>query len=182
MKYFIDTEYWERSSAYPGAAGAIDLISIGIVAEDGREFYAENSHFPWSVVASHAKQDVKGTPAWLTANIYPHLLGGDAIKHPHAIRSAILDFISIRDNGDTLVDSRPEFWSYYCDYDWVIFCWIFGCMIDLPSHFPMYCHDLKQEMDRLGIKRVDLPPGDERHNALDDARWVREAYKGLDRA
>ena len=36
MKYWMDTEFIERPYT-------IDLISIGIVAEDGREFYAESN-------------------------------------------------------------------------------------------------------------------------------------------
>ena len=36
MKYWMDTEFIERPYT-------IDLISIGLVAEDGREFYAESS-------------------------------------------------------------------------------------------------------------------------------------------
>ena len=36
MRYFIDTEFIEDGFT-------IDLISIGIVCEDGREFYAINS-------------------------------------------------------------------------------------------------------------------------------------------
>src|SRR5690349_17532726 len=35
MRYFLDTEFIERP-------GTIDLISIGIVSEDRREFYAES--------------------------------------------------------------------------------------------------------------------------------------------
>ena len=41
MKYWIDTEF----IAIPYI---IDLISIGLVAEDGREFYAESSEVDWS--------------------------------------------------------------------------------------------------------------------------------------
>jgi len=40
-----------------------------------------------------------------------------------------------------------QFYAYYADYDWVVFCWLFGRMIDLPTGFPMYCNDLKQLMD-----------------------------------
>ncbi len=36
MKYWLDTEFIERPYS-------IDLISVGLVAEDGREFYAESS-------------------------------------------------------------------------------------------------------------------------------------------
>ena len=41
MRYWIDTEFIERPFA-------IDLISIGLVAEDGREFYAESREVDWS--------------------------------------------------------------------------------------------------------------------------------------
>ena len=41
MKYWIDTEFIERPCT-------IDLISIGLVAEDGREFYAESSEVDWT--------------------------------------------------------------------------------------------------------------------------------------
>jgi hypothetical protein len=45
MKYWMDTEFIERPYT-------IDLISIGLVAEDGREFYAESSEVDWTK-ASH---------------------------------------------------------------------------------------------------------------------------------
>ena len=40
--------------------------------------------------------------------------------------------------------NKPVFYAYYADYDWVVFCWLFGRMIDLPKGFPMYCNDLQQ--------------------------------------
>lgn len=40
-----------------------------------------------------------------------------------------------------------EFYAYFAGYDWVVFCWNFGKMIDLPDGFPMYCRDLKQMLD-----------------------------------
>jgi hypothetical protein len=45
MKYWMDTAFIERPYT-------IDLISIGLVAEDGREFYAESSEVDWTK-ASH---------------------------------------------------------------------------------------------------------------------------------
>jgi hypothetical protein len=26
--------------------------------------------------------------------------------------------------------TKPEFYGYYSDYDWVVFCWLFGRMIE----------------------------------------------------
>ena len=42
MKYFIDTEFIEgfHKPLFGKRRHFIDLISIGIVAEDGREYYA----------------------------------------------------------------------------------------------------------------------------------------------
>ena len=78
-----------------------------------------------------------------------------------------------------------EFYGWYCDYDWVVFCWLFGLMIDLPSGFPMYCKDLKQDMDALWRFRSDYkdpshhpkyPIQKNEHNALDDAAWTRNVH------
>ena len=38
MRYFYDTEFIDNGRI-------IDLISIGVVAEDGREFYAVSTEF-----------------------------------------------------------------------------------------------------------------------------------------
>lgn len=43
--------------------------------------------------------------------------------------------------------SLPELYGYYADYDWVLFCSLFGTMMDLPKGFPMHCRDLKQMLD-----------------------------------
>jgi hypothetical protein len=42
MRYFIDTEFNERGCRFP-----IELISIALVVEDGREFYAHSG--TWNV-------------------------------------------------------------------------------------------------------------------------------------
>ena len=44
-------------------------------------------------------------------------------------------------------NGEPEFYGYYGSYDWVVFCWIFGRMLDLPNGFPMYIKDVKQMLD-----------------------------------
>ena len=50
----------------------------------------------------------------------------------------------------------PKFYAYFADYDWVVFCWLFGKMIDLPKRFPMYCIDLKQELDnKLKVTNIE---------------------------
>jgi uncharacterized phage-associated protein len=154
VKYFFDTEFIEDGET-------IELISIGIVAEDGREYYACNSECDLQRADDWVKKNVvsllpeKFDKVWKTR---------DEIKN---------DILKFTDSG-----VKPEFWAYFADYDWVVFCQLFGRMIDLPDHFPKYCMDLKQLMRENGISRDHLnhlEQGSE-HNALDDAKWVKEAY------
>jgi hypothetical protein len=75
-------------------------------------------------------------------------------------------------------EDKPQFWGYYADYDWVVFCQTFGAMIDLPKGWPMYCRDIKQLCDDLG--NPELPKqGKGEHNALADARWNKVAHEFL---
>lgn len=83
------------------------------------------------------------------------------------IREDVLAFI-----GDDL----PELWGYYCAYDYVVFCWLFGAMVDLPPTWHMKIYDLRQWLDHRGLPHIKQP--DEMpHHALSDARWVAETYR-----
>lgn len=160
MKYFLDTEFIE----YPNT---IDIISIGIVSEDGREYYAVNSECDCSKASEWVIKNVlEPMPEY---NKETKTLKG---KYKHQIKKDLLNFCE---------DDACEFYGYYSDYDWVVFCWIFGCMVDLPGNFPMYCIDLKQMMDQKGSskewKRLNCPDPIGEHNALIDAKWNRNLYE-----
>lgn len=89
-----------------------------------------------------------------------------------AIRDRVLAFVQEH--------AQPwEFWAYFGDYDWVLFCRLFGRLLDLPAGFPHLLLDLKQELLRRGIQRSELPPNPNEHSALDDARWVRLVTESL---
>ena len=160
MRYWFDTEFWEQPKAN---GGGIELISIGIVAEDGRTFYAENADFDWGSCTSQ----------WLHDNVRPHLTDGfeDQLNYDQ-IGQAILDFV-----GE---DDQPRFWGYFAAYDWVIFCWIFGSMMDLPKGWPMFCLDIKQWAYMLSPDlRLPAHTGTA-HHALSDALWTTDAHDFLE--
>jgi hypothetical protein len=154
MKFFVDTEFIEDGKT-------IDLLSIGIVAEDGRALYMESK-----------EADFDKANDWVKANVFPQLFPvGSGYKSTKAeIRNEVLKFVGA---------DRPEFWGYYADYDWVVFCWLFGSMIDLPKEWPMYCRDIKQLCDDLGNPRLP-EQGKGEHNALADARWNKLAFEFLE--
>ena len=150
MKYWIDTEFIERPYT-------IDLISLGLVAEDGREFYAESSEVDWSKAS-----------AWTLQAVRPQLEGQGMGREDmgYAVRRF------------TDQDDRPVFWGYFPAYDWVAFSWLFGGMTELPFRFPQLCLDIKQWAIELGDP--ELPPqAGPRHHALSDARWTKEAWAFL---
>lgn len=151
MRLWFDTEFIEDGRT-------IDLVSIGIVAADGREYYAECE-----------EADLSRADDWVRQNVLCHLTGD---RKPRAqIAKEIVAFAA----GPV----RPEFWAYFADYDWVALCQLFGRMIDLPNGWPMFCRDVKQLATDLGDPVLPTQTSTE-HNALHDARWTRHAWMFLD--
>ena len=153
MKFWFDTEFLEDGRT-------IELISIGVVAEDGREYYAETK----------GAEGLATSTEWLSENVFPHLsspLRKDA-KDEKTIAADLIEFM-----GD-----KPEIWAYYADYDWVVLCQLHGRMVDLPKGWPMYCRDVKQLCDMFGNPELPKRTSTE-HHALADARWTRDAWLWL---
>jgi hypothetical protein len=111
MRIFYDCEFLEDGKT-------IDLISIGMIAEAGDEYYAVNSDLPIERIESHG---------WLMKNVVPHIPGQlqersfddnrnlngrftldptDAIVKPHwVIANKVRDFI--------LGQPDPQWWAWY---------------------------------------------------------------------
>ena len=159
MRYFYDCEFIEDGRT-------IDLISIGIVADDGREYYAINSDMPVDRIRKNN---------WLMENVWPHLTPDYCLewKPKTQIRDEVADFLRAPDGMDT------ELWADYAAYDHVALAQLFGRMIDLPLHVPMFTNDLRQEWRRLG--EPELPEQEiGLHNALEDARHLKRCHDHLE--
>lgn len=201
-KYFIDCEFIEgfHKPLFGKRRHFIDLISIGIYCEDGRSYYAISNEF-----------NEKDADDWVLKNvIYPLPLKNfngsniDEVKLWKANKQIAEEIFQFCTNDSltiekaiyyNVVNEGIEFYAYYADYDWVVFCSLFGRMIDLPKGFPMWCIDLKQTLDEKEFK-MKLPDGtigghksikdfgnypkqENEHNALADAKWNYELYKFL---
>lgn len=204
MKYFFDTEFIEGfKKPFPWLPTigqfnrpyhSIQLISIGIVAEDGREYYAISSEFnpadanPWvkeNVIKKLGWLPIRETNKRIAQDIrnFCEPIGYKNISIPSEIPPS-LQLAVAKEQFD-----NPEFYAYYADYDWVVFCALFGTMMNLPKGFPMYCKDLKQTLDGKAKssgftveylkKQHDYPTQENEHNALDDAKWNYQLYKFL---
>ena len=150
-RYFYDCEFIEDGRT-------IDLVSIGVVDEFGREFYAISTEF-----------DDRPALPWVRRNVLDRL---PSPSHP-AWRSRA----RIRDDlHEFLLEplhERPELelelWAWYAAYDHVVLAQIWGRMPDLPREIPRFTKELRQLWDDLG--RPPLPAAEaQRHDALVDAR------------
>jgi hypothetical protein len=172
VKIFYHTEFCEDGSA-------IDLISIGLVAEDGREYYAISDDCHTLTVAVE--------DPWLREHVVPSLpiiacphpdpwyfdeqhADYAAVKRRNRIASEVREFI--------LAESGPELWAWYAAYDHVALAQLWGPMIKLPKGVPRWTNDLKQECERLGNPRMPEQTEGE-HNALADARHVKVMHDFL---
>lgn len=152
-KIFIDTEFIEDGKT-------IELISLGACRLRGEpaEFYACNSEV-----------DLDRACDWVKGNVVPRL--------PPKTSDTWMPRLQIADRFRVFCGKHPEFWGYYSDYDWVVICQMYGCMVDLPKGWPMYCRDIRQLADGLEIKNLPRQESEKEHNALSDARWNLEAYQ-----
>lgn len=145
-RIFFDTEFIDGGRT-------IDLISIGMVREDGKELYLEGSEVDWSKASE-----------WVNQNVRPHLTG--ALHTRAEIAAKVLAFAGI----------APEFWAYFAAYDWVVLCQLYGRMVDLPEAWPSFCRDLRQEIDGMSRRLFSAKPAVQ-HHALCDDRWVRDSWQ-----
>lgn len=163
----------------------IELISIGMVSDDGRELYAVN--------ADMDEHRVKAQP-WLAENVWPSL---PHVKRPKGVNCRCitghlghldLNHPDVRPKAQiarmvaAFIQATPdvELWANYGAYDHVALAQLWGRMIDLPEGVPMFTNDIQQERARLGLRWDELPKQlDGEHNALADARHNQTVRRWL---
>lgn len=157
MRYFYDTEFHEDGHT-------IDLISIGIVREDGEEYYAVNDDADWNRIGRHS---------WLMENVVAQLPdeADAAWKAKDQIAQDVAAFL--------LQDGPPELWAWFASYDHVVLAQLFGTMMNLPDGVPMYTHDLRSFIDWFPPRRPLPDQGAGVHDALQDARHLKRMFESV---
>ncbi|NMB22215.1 MAG: polyadenylate-specific 3'-exoribonuclease AS [Corynebacterium sp.] len=146
MRYFYDTEFIEDGRT-------IELVSIGIVAEDGREYYAVSTGFDGSRANNWVRNNV--------LNQLPNPSSG-VWRSRDTIRDEVFDFL-------TSGAGKTELWAWVGAYDHVLLAQLWGDMTALPRELPRYTRELKQYWEMAGRPRLpEIPDGN--HDALVDAR------------
>jgi hypothetical protein len=159
-RYFYDCEFIEDGRL-------IDLVSIGVVDEYGREFYAVSTEF----------DDRRAVP-WVRRNVLDRLPSPSdpAWRSRARIRDELQEFLlaPMRERPD----EQLELWAWYAAYDHVVLAQLWGAMPALPRGIPRFTKELRQHWDDLG--RPALPDAaDRRHDALVDARHNLARWRAM---
>lgn len=150
VRFFYDLEFGDTASV-------VTLVSVGVVAEDGREYYAVSSEF-----------DPLAVHPWVRDNVIPQLPPASTWKPRKVIAAELEAFF-----GDS-----PVWWAWFGAYDHVALCQLWGDMPSLPRAFPRFTMDVRQLWEHLD--RPALPEQTSGlHDALEDARHVRVKFEAL---
>lgn len=158
-KVFFDTEF-------TGLTQDTDLISIGLVDENGRSLYIELNDY------REEKLD-----DWLRENVIKNLTTNYP-KSKQETAYAVQEWLSEYEH--------VEIWSDCLCYDWVLFNNLFGHAFNIPKNVYYIPFDICTLMK---IKGVDPDINREefagvtgeikKHNALHDAQIIKACYEKL---
>ena len=185
MNIYFDTEF-------TGLHKDTTLISIGLISEDDKTFYAEFTDY-----------DEPQVDDWIQTNVIDNLNIKD-----YGVTKDTWNETIIKGNK-TLIKFYLSMWlsqfesvqlvSDVSHYDMVLFIDIFGSAWDLPKNINPSCHDINQDIARyLEVDEASafdtnregflwcfdeyskLPSGN-KHNSLYDAKVIKELYERINK-
>ena len=189
-KIFFDTEF-------TGLHQKTTLISIGLISECGKTFYAELNDYDQSQIDE-----------WLQENVIDNLIFLPPMKEEddyfmaerHEYNPVGIDLyksysIKLRcDQKQLKVEltrwlsqfESVEMWSDCLSYDWMLFNKIFGHAFSIPQHVFYIPFDICTLFWAKGIDSdvnreefSNMKEGSQKHNALWDAKVIRECFVKL---
>lgn len=195
-KVFLDTEF-------TGLKQDAELISVGLISQNNRTFYAEFNDFDRNV------------DEWVQENVIKNLCYGPPGEGEQDHYSKNKSFegypvtqfwnIEMRGNkktiGENLYDwlnsfHNIEIWSDVLAYDWVLFSGLLGTRLEYGKDFPKCLYYIPFDISTL-MKDREIDPDinreefaelddvctmflkDKKHNALWDALVIKKCYNKL---
>lgn len=162
MNLFMDTEFTHFAGPNDDPA---QLISIGVVAEDGRQFYAEVDKFRTALCSD-----------FVISTVLTLLECGEKVKGAPEVARCLKDYIE--GFGEECL-----IWSDAVSYDWPLIVDLFADTgTQWPTNLvkkPRSVQSLQQGRYQAFLRHQEdllASPSCRRHHALDDALAMREAW------
>ena len=154
---FMDGEFTDLSPE------RTELMSIGLVKEDGEELYLEI--------------DYETEPSdWVKKYVIPHMNGKKVSKQ--VAKEKIKNFIG---------DNKPLMMAYVNMFDWMGICDLFGISVntlpffwkplDFATILYMKGFDITKPIEAMAEEAGIDTSKYNKHNALDDAKLLKEFYE-----
>jgi hypothetical protein len=159
-----------------GRGLTMELVSIGLVREDGAYMYAINEEclsnvmrHPWLATTAVPHLPIRSDDTFIFEwnkehEEYQYVLALDRLI------AEVLKFITEND--------KPDLWAYYGAYKHVVLSQLFGSQAERPARMPMFTHELQQLSEERPHVLLPAVPENTFH-AMADARWVNEARLAL---
>lgn len=178
MKIYFDCEF-------SGLIKNTSLISIGIISENGDEFYAEFNDYDKSKIDK-----------WLKNNIIDKLLFNNKDEYSKITTKKTYIKNNKKEVTKKLIkwlenfDDEIEIWSDTLAYDWVLFCDLFDGALNLPKYIYyipfdivtlLKVKDIDPDITREDYVKEYLNDDDlkNKHNSLFDAKIIKLIYEKI---
>lgn len=163
MKIFFDAEF-------TGLQQNTTIISIGLVDETGRTFYAEFTDYNKEQVDGWIKDTV------IKKLVLPNFCIDFSSSYENNNHKGTTDYIKNKLLVWLKEYDEVEIWSDCLSYDWALFNNLFGSAFDICTLFKRKGIDLAINREEFaGIKGA-------KHNALHDAKVIKACYEKLKEA
>ena len=189
-KVFFDTEF-------TGLHQNTTLISIGLISECGKTFYAEFNDYDKSQIDEWLQDNVinnlKFKEPKQGEDEYYLATRSEENKVPNDLYKSFS--IELRDETSVIKHQllqwleqfeQVEIWSDCLSYDWVLFNQIFGHAFNIPKNVYYIPFDICTLFKVKGIdpdinreEFANMKEGNEKHNALWDAKVIKRCFELL---
>lgn len=179
-KVFFDTEF-------TGLHQNTTLISIGLISECGKTFYAE--------LVDYDKLQID---EWLQSNVINNLVFNDdknaKLDNIDFYMDSFNNYVGKCNLGKLNIElskwlnqfEQVEIWSDCLSYDWVLFNQIFGHAFNIPKNVYYIPFDICTLFKVKGIdpdinreEFAKMQNGSQKHNALWDAKVIKRCFELL---
>jgi hypothetical protein len=175
-KIFFDTEF-------TGLHQKTTLISIGLISECGKTFYAELTDY-----------DMLQCDNWIFENVIKNLLfneypnSGIVLSNDMSCFEVKANSLSVKEKLEKWLSQfeNVEIWSDCLSYDWVLFNQLFGHAFNIPKNVYYIPFDICTIFKIKGIdpdisreEYASMSENSVKHNALWDAKVIKKCYELL---
>lgn len=188
MNLYFDTEF-------TGLHKNTTLISIGIVADDGRVFYGEITDYDKSqvdewlqenVIDNLYLEEIMGKDGINPCNIVLNEEGNKVLSNDMYVIGTMEQVATELNIWIKRFNEKIKIWSDCLAYDWVLFNHLFGHAFNLPKNIYYIPFDICTLFE---IKGIDPDISREefignsiegaKHNSLYDAKVIKACYERL---